>query len=53
MRSKPPRNGRNPRTGEAIMISARSVVIFRASPHLKTEMNFVQAEMQKSVTPTG
>jgi integration host factor subunit alpha len=38
VRNKPTRMGRNPRTGEAIMISPRRVVTFRASPHLRTEV---------------
>ena len=36
VRRKPPREGRNPRTGEAAMISARRVVGFRPSALLKT-----------------
>lgn len=32
---KPRRPGRNPRTGEPIPVSARRVVTFRASHHLK------------------
>jgi integration host factor subunit alpha len=39
VRSKRPRKGRNPRTGEAVMIAARRAVTFRASPHLKREVN--------------
>lgn len=35
IRQKPPRPGRNPRTGEAIPIDARSVVTFHASHKLK------------------
>ncbi len=31
----PPRPGRNPRTGEAIMIGERRSITFRASDHLK------------------
>jgi integration host factor subunit alpha len=51
VRSKLPRKGRNPRTGEPIMISARRVVTFRAGPHLKTEINSFQR--QEVVTRTG
>ena len=36
VRHKLPREGRNPRTGEAAMISARRVVAFRPSALLKT-----------------
>src|SRR6478672_8144070 len=42
VRSKNPRPGRNPRTGEAIMIKARRVVIFHASAQLKAEVGSVQ-----------
>jgi len=35
VRSKPPRPGRNPRTGQAVAISARRVVTFHASQKLK------------------
>ena len=44
VRSRLPRTGRNPRTGEAIMIAARRVVTFRPSPLLTIEMNPVEAE---------
>ena len=35
IRTKAPRPGRNPRTGESIPIKARNVVTFHASPKLK------------------
>jgi integration host factor subunit alpha len=35
IRTKAPRPGRNPRTGEAVAIEARRVVTFHASPKLK------------------
>ena len=38
-RDKKTRIGRNPKTGEAIEISARRVVTFNASPVLKAQMN--------------
>jgi integration host factor subunit alpha len=38
-RDKKTRIGRNPKTGEAIEISARRVVTFKASPVLKAKMN--------------
>src|SRR5215510_12477744 len=44
VRQKRLRRGRNPKTGESLMISARRIVMFRASPHLKWELNAVQAE---------
>jgi integration host factor subunit alpha len=52
VRSKRPRQGRNPRTGEAVMISARRVVTFHPSLLFKTEMNSVPAERQESVMGT-
>ena len=38
VRSKKPRVGRNPKTGEEATISARQVVTFRASPILKHQV---------------
>ena len=35
LRDKPPRPGRNPKTGEEIPIAARRVVTFHASPKLR------------------
>ncbi|MEW5886160.1 MAG: integration host factor subunit alpha [Pseudomonadota bacterium] len=35
VRTKSPRPGRNPRTGESVAIAARRVVTFHASPKLK------------------
>jgi integration host factor subunit alpha len=52
VRSKPPRLGRNPRTREAIMISPRRVVTFRASSLLKAQMNGVGTETQISHQPS-
>ena len=42
VRSKRARSGRNPPTGEAMMISARRVVTFHPSLLLKTEVNSVE-----------
>ena len=39
VRKKGPRQGRNPRTGEAIIIPARKVVTFRPSSLWKAEVN--------------
>ena len=39
VRNKASRRGRNPRTGEELIISSRGVVIFHASPRLKAEVN--------------
>ena len=38
-RDKRPRLGRNPKTGEDVIISARKVVLFKASNKLKGEVN--------------
>jgi integration host factor subunit alpha len=46
VRNKGARQGRNPRTGEELMISPRRVVTFRASPQLKIAVNAVSAERQ-------
>jgi nucleoid DNA-binding protein len=46
VRSKAPRPGRNPRTGEKRIISPRRVVIFRAGPQLKTARSAVQTDPQ-------
>jgi integration host factor subunit alpha len=47
IRTKAPRPGRNPRTGEAIAIEARRVVTFHASHKLKDQIQDDKA------TPTG
>ncbi|RMG91521.1 MAG: integration host factor subunit alpha [Zetaproteobacteria bacterium] len=39
IRHKHERRGRNPKTGQEIMITPRSVVTFRASPLLKAKLN--------------
>ncbi|MBC7838713.1 MAG: HU family DNA-binding protein [Nitrospiraceae bacterium] len=52
VRRKRPRTGRNPRTGEVVMISARRVVTFHPSLLFTTEMNSVPAEQQEAVTRT-
>jgi integration host factor subunit alpha len=46
VRSKASRNGRNPITGQPLIISSRRVVTFHASPRLKAEVSAVQAEAQ-------
>ena len=48
LRSKSPRPGRNPRTGELISIEARRVVTFHASHKLKA---VVQGEEQAGSAP--
>ncbi len=44
LRDKRPRPGRNPKTGEAIEVSARRVVTFRAGQKLKERVE--KSEMQ-------
>lgn len=39
VRNKHARSGRNPQSGEAITISARRVLVFRASPFFDTHIN--------------
>src|SRR5688572_8092913 len=39
VRKKEPRNGRNPRTGEAIIVPGHNVVTFRPSALWKAELN--------------
>lgn len=48
VRNKASRRGRNPRTGEEVVIAPRRAVTFRASAHLKTEVNSVQVEPQEA-----
>ena len=45
--SKRARQGRNPRTGEAVLISARRVVSFHPSHVLKAAVNGVPARSQQ------
>jgi len=49
IRTKAPRPGRNPRTGEAIAIEARRVVTFHASHKLKDQIQD-EGESSKTVT---
>jgi nucleoid DNA-binding protein len=48
VRQKAARNGRNPSTGEAVMIPARRVVTFRANLQLKAEVNSAQSEQHEA-----
>ena len=43
LRDKPQRPGRNPKTGQAIPISARRVVTFHASQKLKSQIEALEA----------
>ena len=52
VRSKRARPGRNPRTGETIMIAARRVVTFRPSLQRTTEVNSFLTEPREAVTRT-
>jgi integration host factor subunit alpha len=47
VRSKNPRPGRNPRTGELVPIAARRVITFHASPKLKDRIQ-VQTGVEQS-----
>jgi len=44
VRNKPPRPGRNPKTGEVIPIAARRVVTFHASQKLKDGVSQAEGE---------
>jgi len=50
IREKRARPGRNPRTGEAMTISARRVVTFHASPQFKAQVNALLTEEPEEVT---
>jgi integration host factor subunit alpha len=52
VRNKLPRKAWNFITGESLMITARRVVTFHASAHLKSEVNSVQLENQEAMTRT-
>ena len=46
VRNKPPRPGRNPKTGEVIPISARRVVTFHASQKLKAVVEDIEQAVE-------
>jgi integration host factor subunit alpha len=48
VRSKRARTGRNPRTGEEILVTARRAVSFHASPLWKAEVNAPTAEQPEA-----
>ncbi len=48
IRTKPPRPGRNPRTGQSIPIQARRVVTFHASHKLKETIQGLQEQSNQS-----
>lgn len=48
VRDKPPRPGRNPKTGETIPIAARRVVTFHASQKLKAAVEQPNASVSSS-----
>ena len=52
IRTKAPRPGRNPRTGEPVAIEARRVVTFHASPKLKEQVQATVAQADKNAGPT-
>ncbi len=45
---KRPRRGRNPQTGEALVVRERRVLSFKASPVLKAEINGVEPVRSRS-----
>ena len=47
VRSKPPRPGRNPKTGETIPIAARRVVTFHASQKLKAAVEHTEVSQSE------
>jgi integration host factor subunit alpha len=49
IRTKPPRPGRNPRTGEPVMIEARRVVTFHASHKLKDQIQCGHSQEVKAL----
>jgi integration host factor subunit alpha len=51
IRTKAPRPGRNPRTGEPVAIEARRVVTFHASPKLKESVQGGASEASTSPLP--
>tara|TARA_B100000886_G_scaffold239655_1_gene168061 strand:- start:2305 stop:2640 length:336 start_codon:yes stop_codon:yes gene_type:complete len=53
VRNKKERIGRNPKTGEEVPITARSVVTFRASNVLKSRVNIKNKELKNELTNTS
>ena len=51
LRDKPQRPGRNPKTGEAIPISARRVVTFHASQKLKAQIEAAGTGGSRTISP--
>ena len=51
IRTKAPRPGRNPRTGEPVAIEARRVVTFHASPKLKESVQGGASEASTNPSP--
>ncbi len=52
VRGKNPRRGRNPKTGEEIIIKGRRVLTFKASPILKETIN-IPSSTAPQVPPTS
>lgn len=50
IRTKAPRPGRNPRTGESIPIQARRVVTFHASHKLKDQIQGIAEDLEKRIS---
>ena len=53
VRNKKERIGRNPKTGEEVPITARSVVTFRASNVLKSRVNIKNKELKNEFINTS
>ena len=51
LRDKPQRPGRNPKTGEAIPISARRVVTFHTSQKLKAQIEAAGTGGSRTISP--
>ena len=53
VRNKKERIGRNPKTGEEVPITARSVVTFRASNVLKSKVNSKNKEQKSQISESA
>src|SRR5437868_12504778 len=51
VRTKVARKGRNPRTGEELIITPRRVVTFHASPHLRAQVAGDRTQESAGVVP--
>ena len=53
VRTKPPRKGRNPSTGEVLTLDARRVVNFRCSPVFRDKINAAECGRNRGVKGRG